>query len=185
MKIRIFLLTVFLISSTLINAGSANDVKPASEFAADYDKLLNYVEGKVVSLAEAIPQDKMTWRPAEGVRSVSEVYLHIAQSTQYVLTFLGEEIPAELKVEPKIFEGATTDKAAIVKLLKDSFGYYKAASLKVTDEKLNTMVNFFGNQASVKFVLEALLNHVHEHFGQSIAYARMVGVTPPWSMNEN
>ena len=26
-----------------------------------------------------------------------------------------------------------------------------------------------------------ILNHMHEHLGQSIAYARMNGVTPPWS----
>ena len=185
MKIKIFLLTVFLLSSTLINAGNANDANPASEFSSDYDKMLNYVESRIVQLAEAIPQDKMSWRPGEDVRSVSEVYLHIAQSTQYVLNFLGEEIPAELNVEPKAFESATTDKAAIVKLLKDSFGWYKAACLKADDAKLNSKVNFFGNEVSVKFALEALLNHVHEHFGQSIAYARMVGVTPPWSMGEN
>ncbi|KAB2839752.1 MAG: DinB family protein [Melioribacteraceae bacterium] len=185
MKIKSFLLSLFLFSTTLINAGSANDAKPASEFAADYQMLLAFVENRLVQLAEATPQDKMTWRPGDGVRSVSEVYLHIAQSTQYVLSFLGEEIPAELNVDPKVFESSTTDKAAIVKLLKDSFGYYKAASIKVNDEKLNTKVKFFGNDSSVRLVLEAMLNHVHEHFGQSIAYARMVGVTPPWSMNEN
>lgn len=185
MKTKFYILAALLISSYSIFAKGFADDKPASEFATDYNMLLAYVEGRVVTLAEAIPNDKMAWRPAEGVRSISEVYLHIAQSTQYVLTFLGEEVPAELKVEPKVFEGATTDKAAIVKLLKDSFGYYKAASLKVSDEKLNTKVNFFGNESSVRLVLEAMLNHVHEHFGQSIAYARMVGVTPPWSQGEN
>lgn len=185
MKAKIFaILAIFLFTCSVYAKGSA-DAKPASEFASDYNMLLNYVEGRVVQLAEAIPQDKMSWRPGDGVRSVSEVYLHIAQSTQYVLNFLGEEIPAELNVDPKVFESATTDKAAIVKLLKDSFGWYKAACLKADDAKLNSKVNFFGNEASVKFALEALLNHVHEHFGQSIAYARMVGVTPPWSMNEN
>jgi hypothetical protein len=26
-----------------------------------------------------------------------------------------------------------------------------------------------------------MLNHLHEHLGQSIAYARMNAVVPPWS----
>lgn len=185
MKIKTFLLSLFLFSTTFINAGSADDVKPASEFAADYQMLLAFVENRLVQLVEATPQDKMTWRPADGVRSVSEVYLHIAQSVKYVLPALGAEVPKEYEADPKTFEASVTDPKEIVKLLKDSFGHYKAASVKVDDEKLNTKVKFFGNDSSIRLVLEAMLNHVHEHFGQSIAYARMVGVTPPWSQGEN
>ena len=39
----------------------------------------------------------------------------------------------------------------------------------------------FGNAATQRYVYTTLLNHLHEHLGQSIAYARMNGVTPPWS----
>lgn len=185
MKIYKFLLSAFLVFSTFIYAGGSSDEKPASEFASDYNKLLTYVENKLVQLAEAVPQDKMSWRPADGVRSVSEVYLHIAQSAKYLLSALGKDVPQEYNADAKTFESSTTDPAEVVKSLQKSFGYIKAASLKIDDDKLNTKVNFFGNESSIRFVLEALLNHVHEHFGQSIAYARMIGVTPPWSQSEN
>src|SRR5882724_3367605 len=42
-----------------------------ASFIADLDTL----RGKFVGLAEAFPQDKYTWRPMEGVRSVSEVLM--------------------------------------------------------------------------------------------------------------
>jgi hypothetical protein len=29
-----------------------------------------------------------------------------------------------------------------------------------------------------------ILVHMHEHLGQSIAYARMNGITPPWSKSD-
>lgn len=185
MKTKLFLLITFLISSAAIYASGHADDKPASVFAGEYNVLISQVEGKVIQLAEAIPQDKMSWRPAEGVRSIAEVYLHIAYSTKYLLATIGEEVPKEYSAAPNEFESSTTDAAVISKYLKDSFGYYKTACLKIDDEKLNSKVNFFGNDVSVRVVLEAMQNHIHEHLGQSIAYARMNGVVPPWNAKKD
>ena len=185
MRVKFSVLVILLISSASMFAGRLSDDKPASVFAGEYNALISQVESKVVQLAEAIPQDKMLWRPADGVRSVAEVYLHIAYSTKYLLATIGEEVPEEFNVTPNEFESSTTDVATISKHLKDSFAYYKAACLKIDDEKLNSKVNFFGNEVSVRFVLEAMQNHVHEHLGQSIAYARMNGVVPPWNAKKD
>jgi hypothetical protein len=45
-----------------------------------YDGELQHVSKQLVDLANAIPADKYSWRPAPGVRSVSEVFMHIAVS---------------------------------------------------------------------------------------------------------
>ena len=45
-----------------------------------YDGELRHAEKQLVALAEATPEDKFTWRPAAGVRSTSEVYMHIAMA---------------------------------------------------------------------------------------------------------
>jgi hypothetical protein len=45
-------------------------------------------EQKIVGLAEAIPADKFGWRPADGVRSVGEVVMHVA-ADNYLLTAIG------------------------------------------------------------------------------------------------
>ena len=39
----------------------------------------------------------------------------------------------------------------------------------------------FGNATTHRGVLVTVLSHLHEHLGQSVAYARMNGVVPPWS----
>jgi hypothetical protein len=42
-------------------------------------------------------------------------------------------------------------------------------------------LKFLGQDATSDGVLLRLLVHIHEHYGQSIAYARMSGVKPPWA----
>jgi uncharacterized damage-inducible protein DinB len=44
-------------------------------------------------------------------------------------------------------------------------------------------VKFFGTDTTADGILMRILVHNHEHMGQSIAYARMIGVTPPWSQS--
>ena len=39
----------------------------------------------------------------------------------------------------------------------------------------------FGNDNTERAAFMMALNHLHEHLGQSVAYARMNGVVPPWS----
>jgi len=42
----------------------------------------------------------------------------------------------------------------------------------------------FGNDITERAAFLNALTHLHEHLGQSIAYARMNGVVPPWSGKE-
>ncbi|HXU64369.1 MAG TPA: hypothetical protein VN962_21860, partial [Polyangia bacterium] len=47
-------------------------------FQSDLIGQIEYIQKQVMDLEEAVPQDKFTWRPAPGVRSIAEAYLHIA-----------------------------------------------------------------------------------------------------------
>jgi uncharacterized damage-inducible protein DinB len=38
---------------------------------------------------------------------------------------------------------------------------------------------------TVRGALLLATTHMHEHLGQSIAYARTIGVVPPWSAKES
>jgi uncharacterized damage-inducible protein DinB len=148
-----------------------------SGFITDMLGQLDRVRGQIVSLEGAVPQDKFTNRPAEGVRSISEVYLHIAGSNYFLMSFTGAKPPANSKIDEK----GTTDKAKIADALKASFDWTKDAVSKLSDADLDKEVPFFGQNSSVRNVLFVLLSHLHEHLGQSIAYARTNGVVPPWS----
>jgi uncharacterized damage-inducible protein DinB len=136
-------------------------------------------EAKLTGLAEAIPADKYAWRPAEGVRSVSEVFMHVANANYFFPTFWGVETPASVKGQN--LEKSVTEKAKVVQTLKDSFAHLEKAVEGISDEQMGKSVNFFGTQMSMGSLLLHVANHEHEHLGQSIAYARMIGVTPPWS----
>src|SRR5688572_32676252 len=74
---------IVAIATTLHLATTAADAQVAPKgtgFKAEYLAELSVAEDHLVHLAEAIPADKYTWRPAAGVRSFSEVFLHIAGS---------------------------------------------------------------------------------------------------------
>jgi uncharacterized damage-inducible protein DinB len=150
---------------------------PKSAFIKDLIGQLDRVKGQIVSLENAIPQEKLTWRPGEGVRSISEVYLHIAGSNYFLMSFTGVKPPANSKIDEK----GTTDKAKIADALKTSFDWTREAVSKMSDADLEKEVQFFGQKSSVRNVLFVVLSHLHEHLGQSIAYARTNGVVPPWT----
>ncbi len=64
-----------------------------------YDGEWRHVSSQLIALAEATPEEKFAWRPAPGVRSTSEVYMHIAMANFYLLSVTGPKMPAELKQE--------------------------------------------------------------------------------------
>ncbi len=69
---------------------SANGAGVLSELASD----LAVVEEKIVGLAQAMTVDQYTWRPSEGVRSVGEVFMHVAADNYFLPKFAGFDAPA-------------------------------------------------------------------------------------------
>jgi|SRR3974390_1971968 len=136
-------------------------------------------EDKFTRLAEAIPADKYTWRPAPDVRSFAEVFLHVSAANYNVYTMVGTPVPAGLDV--KGFEKSTTDKAKIIATLKDSFTHAKKAITSMSDADLEKSFPWFGGKNTERGVLLFVVRHAAEHLGQSIAYARVAGIVPPWT----
>lgn len=162
----------------------AETASPA--FVEDYLKELARVRQQILSLAEAIPQDKYTWRPSEGIRSVSEVYLHTAFANYLLPKVAGYDVPADLADKLGVdkiqsWDAQTTDKAAVAEQVSRSFDHLQSVVSKVSAGDLDDEVEFFGQKATQRQMLMIALGHLHEHLGQSIAYARMNGIAPPWS----
>ena len=153
-------------------------VAAAGTLQTDIVNELTAVEKKIVSLAEALPADKFAWRPADGVRSVSEVYMHVVGANYMLPTMLGAKMPAGITRD---MEKTVTEKAKVIEALKNSFEHARKAVAAVPDADLEKQVKFFGRDKAEREVLMILATHAHEHLGQSIAYARMNGVAPPWS----
>ncbi|MGA9118628.1 MAG: DinB family protein [Bacteroidota bacterium] len=142
---------------------------------------LTDLEKKFEDLAAAMPADKYSWRPMEGVRSVSEVYTHIIGANYLFMSFLNIKPP--MKMDPAM-EKNVTDKDAIAKMFKPSFDHVRTAVIGLSDKDLEKTTKMFGSPATYRAVLLAEIGHLHEHLGQSIAYARMNNVVPPWTAAE-
>ncbi|HXN46944.1 MAG TPA: DinB family protein [Bryobacteraceae bacterium] len=143
-----------------------------------YDGEWGHVSSQLIALAEATPPEKFAWRPAPGVRSTSEVYMHIALANLYLLSITGPALPADFKPD---LEKTVTAKADVVAWLKRSLEAVKAAHPAVTAADFQRKVKVFGRDATVDGMYLRIIVHANEHMGQLIAYARMSGVVPPWS----
>lgn len=164
---------VIFISTNLVRATGDQPV-----FVTEFIGQMDFVKGRLMQLAEAMPEDKYTWSPAEGVRSVGEVYSHDAEANFYLVTVI-KGIKPDMNQEK-----SATDKKTALAMLEKSIEAVKDAASKLTEEDLNKEVDAFGMKFSLRNFMITILNHNHEHLGQSIAYARMNGIVPPWSMKE-
>ena len=169
---------LFLFALAFAIAPSAFAQKSLEGLWQGYDGEWRHVSEQLVALAEATPAEKFAWRPAPGVRSTSEVYMHIATANFYLLSVTGPKMPADLKEDA---EKTVTQKAEVIQWLKRSLEAVEQAHLAVKPEDLPRKVQVFGRDATVDGMYLRMLVHDNEHMGQLIAYARMTGVTPPWT----
>jgi uncharacterized damage-inducible protein DinB len=144
-----------------------------------YDGEWGHVSRQLIALAEATPAEKFAWRPAAGIRSVSEVYMHIAMANFYLLSVTGPKMPADLKSAD--LEKTVTAKADVIDWLKRSLDAVKVAHAVVKPDDLQRKVKVNGVDATVDGMYLRIIVHANEHMGQLIAYARMSGVVPPWA----
>ena len=154
---------------------------PASGFRAEFLRQLDEVSGKLVELAQAVPAEKYSWRPGEGVRSISEVYVHVASANYFLMKFIGIDPAPDFTRD---MEKTITEKTQVIQAMKKSFDHVRQAVLRTPDSELDKNVELFGQNTTVRDVFFTTAMHLHEHLGQSIAYARMNGVVPPWSAKE-
>jgi len=129
---------------------------------------------KLAQLAQAIPQNKYTWRPAQGVRSVSEVLMHVTGANYFFAGSVGKQATYP--------DSTMTDRTQVAEQVKRSFAHMRATMAGVSDADLDKSTTLFGQTFTYRGVLLLAVTHAHEHLGQMIAYARANGVTPPWSM---
>lgn len=150
----------------------------ANNFKDQFSRHFDYAS-RVLSLAEAMPADKYSWRPEEGVMSVEEVYTHIARYNFYYLeNSLGIPAPDDVNMEDT---ESITGKENVVAILEQSIEHVKESIKEMPVSKLKEETQMYGNTVNGQAVLMQLITHKSEHVGQSIAYARTNGIVPPWS----
>jgi uncharacterized damage-inducible protein DinB len=159
------------------------DVTPASagaELLLPFDGL----EDQVLKLARAVPDEKYGWRPAAGVRSFKEVFLHIALGNKLMLGIL--EAPSKEELYKQIEANAAAEREVLTKeqviaKLTESFGVVRKTMTDASAGALSRDVQFFSHKTTMRGLLTEVDTHIAEHMGQLVAYCRMNGIVPPWS----
>ncbi len=135
---------------------------------------------KINQLSEAL-SDTAQWRPQEEVRSVLETLNHVTTANFFLVTKFGGEIPLGLDLQS--LEADTRTMESAIRVLKQSFETVRRAAVKIKTPELSKEISLYGDMKGPKSkAMMIILDHMNEHQGQLIAYARVVGITPPWSV---
>jgi uncharacterized damage-inducible protein DinB len=177
---------LFLLAAVALPA-AAQHAHHASTVIADLRADVEEVEKKMLGLARAIPEDKYSWRPAAGIRSIGEVLLHVAADNYLIPAALGFQADASTGIKGDdyktalAFEKRAMNKAATIAELEKSFAHLKKTMSDTPDARLSQSASMFGMNLTGQKAWIMATTHLHEHLGQMIAYARSNGVVPPWS----
>jgi hypothetical protein len=186
-KLLLAALCLFIaLSIGQLNATGQNADTNADKTAPSYDMKaqslvdLERVQKKFADLANAVPPDKLNWRPSVDSRSFAEVFLHVAGERYGILKLMGATPPDGF--DAKTFEKSTTDRSRIVDELNKSWEFTKKNIAGMSNADFAKLLPKLGPQANAGDVIYILVADAHEHLGQSIAYARANGIVPPWTL---
>jgi len=181
LRTLLFVAALVLVPAITHAHDDASHAAPATaSIKAEFNTMLLDAEKKIIELAEATPADKFAWAPGKGVRTTSEVFMHVAGANYLIPTFVGMAPAAGINA--RTLESTVKEKDAVVKTLRESFASAHAAIDQTSD--LDTKVKMFGMDITKRYALLLLVTHAHEHLGQAIAYARTNGIMPPWTARD-
>lgn len=145
------------------------------------------VESKIVGLARAMPESAYAWRPADGVRSAGEVFIHLAGENYYAaakfgnMSQAGTGITGAMHAEADAYEQRKMTRAEVIAALEQSFTLMRRSMIATPDDRLESMTEYSRQKVSLRTAWVRTTVHMHEHLGQLIAYARSNKIVPPWS----
>ena len=182
----------------LLLAGQQPAPKPAPTLSGARQEILDNfrsVSNRALTLAKAVSEDQYAWRPMEGVRSMGEVFVHMAGSTLLFCSYAGLKPPPGPAQDlaavymrrgfelPEIFavEAKIKSKAKVLEIMEQAFRQPVEVLSNMKDSELDKSVQFFNRTLTLRGVMILMDEHLGEHLGQSIAYARVNHIVPPWS----
>ena len=157
---------------------------------ASYITALNGVKAYTLEIAEAMPEDKYTFKPHDSVRSFGEQMAHIGMSSQFLLGMFinGEPMPTDPKVFAnigKMEKEMGQSKEACIKSVTASFDAIIATYKSMNAESLGKTftVPFDPSPEKPKFSKEKgfqfISEHIAHHRGQALVSLRMQGIKAP------
>jgi uncharacterized damage-inducible protein DinB len=170
---------------------------PIPGFRGEYLSELDVVQTQLLALVDVVPAEVYGWRPAENARSLSEVLVHVAVNNFLLMNGVGvrtqdtEDLYGSLEGDQRSqitaiirknisLERTVTEKSVVVDLLRRSFEAVRQSVTSASEEEFESTLSFLGERTTKRRIYLRMLVHMHEHMGQTIAYARSNGIRVPW-----
>lgn len=155
-----------------------------SSIRTEFLQELAFCEHRFVLIAEAMPADRYSWRPAQGMRSLGGLFAHVAMANYDAIEALDKEQGAQSGPHsgpaPETLLAIAEDKPKILEALKNSFAQLRIRILKLSDEDGDKPQTLFDRETTVRGALMIIDRHWGQHLGQATTYALMNGVVPQW-----
>jgi len=166
-----------LVVTTLLFAGmAAAQGASKSPLIASSQGMLAYVKSEILRSTDKIPEDMWSFQPTPQVRTVAQLFAHVADGQYEICGMASEGKPVQ-----KDIEKTAKTKAQIVSALNDAFAYCDAAYAKMTDASAVEQVDFFGRKLTRIGAMDFNVAHTAEHYGNLVTYMRIKGIVPPSS----
>ncbi len=144
--------------------------------SADTKMMYEMTKTNIMKSAEKIPEDLYSFRPVPEVRSIGELFGHVAEAQYLFCSPLKGEPKPDVKIEK-----AKTSKADLTAALKEAFEYCDGAYGKATDATMGDKLKFFNRERTKNGVMQFNSIHNNEHYGNLVTYMRLKGIVPPSS----
>jgi uncharacterized damage-inducible protein DinB len=158
-------------------------IRPAASFAQSPNPLtanakiqFGALTGFVVRSAEKVPEELYTFRATPEVRSMAELFGHIADALFGMCSTAAGSKPPRAGIEK-----AVTEKPALIGALKEGVSYCNTVFDGMTDQKGVETVPFYFGPTPRLSVLYFAVTHTYEHYGNLVTYMRLKNIVPPSS----
>ena len=171
MPLRIIAIAVFALSLPAIGAA-----QPANPLTANAKIQLGALSGFVIRSAEKVPEDLYSFRATPDVRSMGELFGHIADALFSMCSTAGGIKPGRTGIEK-----AVKAKAELIAALKEGVTFCNTVLDGMTDQKGVETVPFYFGPTPRLSVLYFAVTHTYEHYGNLVTYMRLKNIVPPSS----
>jgi len=163
------LLLTLLLATTLAATATA---QPGylSEFQQKWQNAASYT----IEVAEAMPEDRYDFKPAEAEMSFRKQLLHIMSN----MTWLSRDYLGGGSFDHDLKREDLTKTETVV-LLRQAFDFTEKAAANLTPEQLEEKAGFFAGPMTKRQILTLMNDHLTHHRGQLVVYLRLNGAEPP------
>jgi len=175
---RILFCLVASLTSHIALAQTAVTVSQAIDYWA------SNTETRVVSTADAMPEEKYSFAPSAGeftgVRTFGEQVKHLSACNYRMAAYILKQTPTPDQ-ESEIGPADVQTKAQIMEYVRGSYAaLHRAIATVNARNAVETLTAGPGPKVRTRLQIATLaLIHANDHYGQMVEYSRMNGIIPP------